>query len=64
MKKEELVEKIRIASDELFELGKQAEKFENCQIMYIASETLKGMSYSLDSIAYGLVWNERPESNN
>ena len=63
MKKEELVEKIRIASDELFGLGKQAEKFEGCDIMYIASETLKGMSYSLDAIVYGLVGDEQPESN-
>lgn len=47
---EELAEKIRIASDELFKLGKQAEKFANSRIMYIASETLKGMSYSLESI--------------
>lgn len=51
---EELAEKIRIASDELFELGKQAEKFANSRIMYIASETLKGMSYSLESIVDSL----------
>ena len=51
---EELAEKIRIASDELFELGKQAEKFANSRIMYIASETLKGMSYSLDAIVESL----------
>lgn len=55
MKYEELAEKIRIASDELFELGKMAGKFENCRIMYIAAETLKGMSYSLEAIVDGLV---------
>ena len=52
---EELAEKIREASDELFELGKMAEKFENDRIMYIAAETLKGMSYSLEAIVEGLV---------
>lgn len=51
---EELAEKIRIASEELFKLGKQAEKFANSRIMYIASETLKAMSYSLESIVDSL----------
>lgn len=52
---EELAEKIRVAGCELFVLGKMAEKFENCRIMYIAAETLKGMSYSLEAIVDGLV---------
>lgn len=52
---DELASKIEDASNELYLLGKEAEKFENCRIMYIAAETLKGMSYSLESIAEGLV---------
>lgn len=52
---EELAEKIREAGDELFELGKMAERFENCRIMHIASETLKGMSYSLEAIVKSLI---------
>lgn len=52
---EELAEKIRVASDELFKLGKMAEKFENCRIMHVAAETLKGMSYSLDALVESLV---------
>lgn len=55
MKYEELAEKILVASDELFELGKMAGKFETCRIMHIAEETLKGMSYSLDAIVEGLI---------
>lgn len=55
MNYEELAEAIRQAGDRLFELGKMAGRFENCRIMHIAEETLKGMSYSLDAIVEGLV---------
>ena len=55
MKYEDLAEKIRVAGDELFELGKMADKFETDRIMCIAAETLKGMSYSLEAIVDGLV---------
>lgn len=55
MKYEELAEKIRVASDELFVLGKEAARFENCRIMHIAEETLKGMSYSLEAIVESLI---------
>lgn len=52
---EELAEEIRQAGDRLFELGKMAGRFENCRIMHIAEETLKGMSYSLEAIVESLV---------
>ena len=52
---EDLAEAIRQAGDRLFELGEMAGKFENCRIMHIAEETLKGMSYSLDAIVESLV---------
>lgn len=52
---EELAKEIQAAGDRLFELGKMAGKFENCRIMHIAEETLKGMSYSLEAIVEGLI---------
>lgn len=55
MSYEELAKEIQAAGDRLFELGKMAGKFENCRIMHIAEETLKGMSYSLDAIVESLV---------
>lgn len=55
MSYEELAKEIQAAGDRLFELGKMAGKFENCRIMHIAEETLKGMSYSLDAIVEGLI---------
>lgn len=55
MSYEELAKEIQAAGDRLFELGKMAGKFENCRIMHIAEETLKGMSYSVDAIVEGLI---------
>lgn len=55
MEYEELAKEIQAAGDRLFELGKMAGKFENCRIMHIAEETLKGMSYSVDAIVEGLI---------
>lgn len=55
MSYEELAKEIQAAGYRLFELGKMAGKFENCRIMHIAEETLKGMSYSVDAIVEGLI---------
>lgn len=55
MSYEELAKAIQEASDRLFELGKLAARFENCRIMHIAEETLKGMSYSLEAIVESLI---------
>lgn len=51
----ELATKIAELSGELYKLGREAGRFENCRIMHIAHETLKAMSYSLDAIVESLV---------
>lgn len=54
MSYDELAQKIAGLSIEMFRLGQEAGKFENCRIMHIAEETLEAMSYSLDAIVESL----------
>ena len=55
MSYEEVAARLSQLSSELFAVGREAERFENCRIMAIVAESCKGFSYMLDTMHDSLV---------